>query len=168
MELILFYTVCSPRIIPSFSALSLREMTSTYETHEEAFPATFRHSWQAGEQLLSTSETDDASMQYTYFSVDSTNMTASNLPGAGRLLGNLYSRLGRSLEYTIFARKARRRGADPQEVAARIRGMAVWQTPVEAKDSLPFRQHLLELNDLKLSDAKVLRRCCRAIIYYMW
>ncbi|KLO03872.1 hypothetical protein SCHPADRAFT_897482, partial [Schizopora paradoxa] len=41
---------------------------------------------------------DDATTVYTYFSTVSTNYTMSNLPGPGRLLGNFYSRAGRTLE----------------------------------------------------------------------
>lgn len=43
---------------------------------------------------------DDGSSQYTYSyaSTWSTNYTMSNLPGPGRILGNLYSTAGRSLE----------------------------------------------------------------------
>ncbi|KLO10516.1 hypothetical protein SCHPADRAFT_515310 [Schizopora paradoxa] len=41
---------------------------------------------------------DDTSTMYTYFSTWSTNYTVSNLPGPGRLLGNVYSRAGFALE----------------------------------------------------------------------
>ncbi|KLO10513.1 hypothetical protein SCHPADRAFT_515176 [Schizopora paradoxa] len=41
---------------------------------------------------------DDTTTAYTYFSTVSTNYTMSNLPGPGRLIGNFYSRAGRTLE----------------------------------------------------------------------
>ncbi|KLO06000.1 hypothetical protein SCHPADRAFT_895814 [Schizopora paradoxa] len=44
---------------------------------------------------------DDAQTVYTYFSTWSTNYTMSNLPGPGRILGNLYSKAGSTLEKRI-------------------------------------------------------------------
>lgn len=41
---------------------------------------------------------DDTTTVYSYFSTVSTNYTISNLPGPGRLLGNLFSRAGSALE----------------------------------------------------------------------
>ncbi|KLO10522.1 hypothetical protein SCHPADRAFT_516001 [Schizopora paradoxa] len=41
---------------------------------------------------------DDTTTVYSYYSTWSTNYTMSNLVGPGRLLGNFYSRAGRSLE----------------------------------------------------------------------
>lgn len=38
---------------------------------------------------------------YIYTSVSSTNDTASNLPGPGRVLGNVYSSAGRRLERAV-------------------------------------------------------------------
>lgn len=44
------------------------------------------------------SQEDDTTTIYSYFSALSTNYTASNLPGPGCLLGNLYSKAGSALE----------------------------------------------------------------------
>ncbi|KLO14325.1 hypothetical protein SCHPADRAFT_318869 [Schizopora paradoxa] len=41
---------------------------------------------------------DQSTISYSYFSTYSTNYTMSNLVGPGRLLGNLYSKAGSSLE----------------------------------------------------------------------
>ncbi|KLO10495.1 hypothetical protein SCHPADRAFT_999519 [Schizopora paradoxa] len=48
--------------------------------------------------LLLELRDDDTATVYTYYSTISTNYTMSNLPGPGRLLGNFYSRAGRTLE----------------------------------------------------------------------
>ncbi len=40
---------------------------------------------------------DDAATTYSYFSTWSSNYTASNLPGPGRILGNLYDWAGSTL-----------------------------------------------------------------------
>lgn len=53
----------------------------------------------------------------------SSGATMSDLPGAGRLLGNLYSFLGRKLEAAI-GRTAERMGYGPRVVAERIRRRA--------------------------------------------
>ena len=49
---------------------------------------------------------DDSAITHSSYGLSrsswSTNMTMSNLPGPGRLLGKLYSRAGRLLEYTIL------------------------------------------------------------------
>lgn len=44
---------------------------------------------------------DDDSTIYTYFSTESSNYTMSNLPGPGRLLGNLFSSAGSTLERSL-------------------------------------------------------------------
>ncbi|KLO06009.1 hypothetical protein SCHPADRAFT_895822 [Schizopora paradoxa] len=44
---------------------------------------------------------DETTTGYTYFSTWSTNYTMSNLPGPGRLLGNVYSKAGKALEKRI-------------------------------------------------------------------
>ena len=53
----------------------------------------------------------------------STNYTMSNLPGAGRVLGNLYSIAGRRLERTVgsFAHRA---GIGPNATYEKIRELA--------------------------------------------
>lgn len=48
--------------------------------------------------FLDGSQEDDTTTIYSYFSTVSMNYTASNLPGPGRLLGNLYSKAGSALE----------------------------------------------------------------------
>lgn len=51
--------------------------------------------------LLVNLRRDGGTLAYSYASAWSTNYTMSNLPGTGRLLGNLYSRAGSSLERGI-------------------------------------------------------------------
>ncbi|KLO05794.1 hypothetical protein SCHPADRAFT_712388 [Schizopora paradoxa] len=61
----------------------------------------------------------DATTIYSYFSTWSTNYTMSNLPGPGRLLGNLYSKAGVSLEKrlaSLVSRAARREYEDAVEM----------------------------------------------------
>ncbi|KLO14312.1 hypothetical protein SCHPADRAFT_318333 [Schizopora paradoxa] len=62
---------------------------------------------------------DDATTVYTYNSTWSTNYTTSNLPGPGRLLGNLFSRAGSSLE-KHFGRVASRRSAKEDKEAVEM------------------------------------------------
>lgn len=54
---------------------------------------------------------DDSTTIYSFFSTWSSNYTMSNLPGPGRLLGNLLSGAGSSLERRLgkIARRARSR-----------------------------------------------------------
>lgn len=54
-----------------------------------------------------------------YISIISSNATMSNLPGPGRVLGNMYSRLGAPLTHT-FNRLAEWRRLGPRMVAVRI------------------------------------------------
>ncbi|KAH8103224.1 hypothetical protein DFH11DRAFT_1656469, partial [Phellopilus nigrolimitatus] len=60
---------------------------------------------------------DDLDSVYTLVSTSS--RTASNLPGAGRVLGNLISSLGRTLE-RFFSRFAEGMGMGPRAVARKI------------------------------------------------
>lgn len=55
-------------------------------------PSASRDAW------LEDIQRDDTTTVYSYFSTWSTNYTMSNLIGPGRLLGNLYSKAGASLE----------------------------------------------------------------------
>ena len=63
---------------------------------------------------------DSDALTITNTSVFSTNYTMSNLPGAGRVLGNFYSFAGRQLERTIgiVAHKA---GLGPAAAYKRLR-----------------------------------------------
>lgn len=54
-----------------------------------------------GESTLSSSFQDDSESVYSYSSTFSTNYTMSNLPGPGRLLGNIFSKAGSSLEHGL-------------------------------------------------------------------
>ena len=53
-------------------------------------------------------------------SLASTNVTASDLPGPGRILGNVFSYLGRKVELAIES-LAVSRGYGPENVVSRIR-----------------------------------------------
>lgn len=53
-------------------------------------------------------------------SVTSSNITEDNRPGPGRILGNVYSSLGRRLEGFLNS-LAERQGLGPEAVALRIR-----------------------------------------------
>ena len=57
---------------------------------------------------------------YYECSIASTNETADNLPGHGRLLGNLYVSLGRHLEYGIGT-IAGKMGFGPKAIASKIK-----------------------------------------------
>lgn len=56
---------------------------------------------------------------------ESTNETASDLPGAGRIVGNLYSFLGKKVE-RILNSIAEKRGHGPGNAAERIRSSREW------------------------------------------
>lgn len=53
-------------------------------------------------------------------SITSSNITADNLPGPGRILGNIYRNLGKRLEGYLNS-FAESRGSGPRAVALRIR-----------------------------------------------
>lgn len=53
-------------------------------------------------------------------SIVSSNMTEDDRPGPGRILGNVYSSLGRQLE-SLLNSFAERRGLGPEAVAHRVR-----------------------------------------------
>lgn len=53
-------------------------------------------------------------------SIESANATESDRPGPGRILGNVYSRLGRRVE-VVLNDLARRRGLGPEAVALRVK-----------------------------------------------
>lgn len=63
-----------------------------------------------------------------FISITSTNITASDLPGPGRVLGNVLSNLGRRLEQALGCLAARN-GYGPQNVASRIQKLdyACWR-----------------------------------------
>lgn len=52
----------------------------------------------------------------------STNYTMSNLPGTGRVMGNLYKAAGRRLERTM-SKIAQRVGYGPEAICDRIHGL---------------------------------------------
>ena len=62
---------------------------------------------------------DYRSNRYTFTFYSSTNDTASNLPGPGRLLGNAYSYAGRRLERAVGV-VAHKAGFGPNAVYQRI------------------------------------------------
>ncbi|THG98318.1 hypothetical protein EW145_g7446 [Phellinidium pouzarii] len=71
-------------------------------------------------QYRSGAHCDDADQESYYAcSTLSSNMTADNLPGAGRILGNVYSFLGRYLK-SMAGRAAERLGYGPRVTAIRI------------------------------------------------
>lgn len=64
---------------------------------------------------------DNPSIIYSYFSTWSTNYTMSNLPGPGRILGNLFSKAGSSLERGLGKLAQNSLGKNCTEVENRIR-----------------------------------------------
>lgn len=55
--------------------------------------------------------------------IDSSDGTDSDLPGPGRILGNIYQRLGHRLE-SVLSVLAQRKGEGPRAVAVRVRKRA--------------------------------------------
>lgn len=80
-------------------------------------------------QILDT-YSDIDSLQWEYISVSSTNMTADDLPGAGRTLGNFSRFAGGKLEILI-GRVAISLGYGPKATAGRIRKAFYSQTKRE-------------------------------------
>ena len=66
----------------------------------------------------------EADCQWEICSAAGSDETADNLPGHGRLLGNLYSFIGEALE-TKLGWTAERMGFGPRAVAKNIRRIAV-------------------------------------------
>ena len=61
---------------------------------------------------------------YSICSDERSDVTADNLPGHGRLLGNVYSYLGGKLE-PILARAVRGMGCGPQAVAEKVQRFSI-------------------------------------------
>ncbi|KLO08242.1 hypothetical protein SCHPADRAFT_615212 [Schizopora paradoxa] len=80
--------------VPSYSPHPSTQPTSNDTTDDEDADVVFPLS----SSFLDELREDDTTTVYTYHSTWSTNYTMSNLPGPGRLLGNFYSRAGRTLE----------------------------------------------------------------------
>lgn len=82
-------------------------------------------------------------------SAESRNETASDIPGAGRLLGTMYTMLGRKIECTMSS-IASSMGKGPAPVAARIR---------ELSSSLDSRVSGTDT-------AKKLEKSCKTLVNY--
>ena len=82
--------------------------------------------------------------------VESSNETASDLPGPGRLLGKVYELCGKRLEHAINI-IAKHTGSGPRVVAERIIGR---------------HQECLELGCYDKRDEKVQRQDCKKLIRY--
>lgn len=82
--------------------------------------------------------------EYYACSIASSNETADNLPGPGRILGNVYVSLGRRLERGV-ARVAGRMGFGPQVLALKIRKVeekdGKWWQPLDAEDLRKLRKY---------------------------
>ncbi|KLO14324.1 hypothetical protein SCHPADRAFT_318884 [Schizopora paradoxa] len=84
---------------------------------------------------------EDAPARYSYYSTVSTNFTMSNLPGPGRLLGNLYSWAGSSLEHRVgklVNRKALKAYAEMVsrfQAGTKIHG-TIWSTDVGENEKI--------------------------------
>ncbi|KLO05560.1 hypothetical protein SCHPADRAFT_910953 [Schizopora paradoxa] len=69
---------------------------------------------------------DDTTTVLTYFSTWSTNYTMSNLPGPGRLIGNLHSRAGSALEKRL-GRRARQEANEEYKGAVAMLQSSGWE-----------------------------------------
>ena len=90
----------------------------------------------------------------------SSNATASDIPGPGRVLGNVFSFLGKRLERAMES-FAMRRGYGPQNVARRIRERLDTYQP----------WHHRSLENIQISrnyDKKNLEKDLRQLIRYAW
>lgn len=85
---------------------------------------------------------------YNLCSLPSSNETASNLPGPGRMLGNFYGFLGRRLGIGM-SRAAERMGYGPRVVAMRIQ--RTWESPA-----------------LDLARRRKLKKNCIRLARYVW
>ncbi|KLO08842.1 hypothetical protein SCHPADRAFT_1000667 [Schizopora paradoxa] len=89
----------------------------------------------------------------------SSNATASNLPGAGRVVGNVFETLGRRLE-SIINRVATDRGLGPLAVAQDIRKLRRHdETTFVQRYTAPSRQ-------LSKQEAKALKKRCEKLLKY--
>lgn len=92
----------------------------------------------------------------SYVSIESSNETASDLPGAGRTLGNVYSKLGRKLEGALVLAVRSNQGKGPSEIARKI---------------MQLRSEVNILQGLHSGDRlpglfKKLKKDCRALLEY--
>ena len=70
--------------------------------------------------MLNDLRADEEESEYTLCTTNSLTATASDIPGPGRLLGKLYSRLGRKVERGISV-VAVKMGYGPRRTAMRLR-----------------------------------------------
>lgn len=93
---------------------------------------------------------DDSSVEYELCSIASSNETMDDLPGPGRILGNLYTSARRRLENGI-GRLAVRMGRGPNVTALKI------QRILENKSLRPLTRH-----------KKLKKNCKRLSRYVKW
>lgn len=68
----------------------------------------------------SSANFDDGASNYTLVTENSLSMTESDLPGPGRILGNVYSKLGLIAEH-VLSLIAVRMGRSPRQTADKLR-----------------------------------------------
>ena len=83
-------------------------------------------------------------------SVESSNVTESDLPGLGRTLGNVYNRLGKQLE-SAFNQFANWKGLGPGAIALRVekRSQKILLRQLESKASYTAREGANQRKDLR-------------------
>lgn len=120
----------------------------------------------ASTAFTSMIESNDGALQWSYqltrtdtISTVSTNATAPNLPGPGRILGNVLESLGSRL--TSFINKlAIQRGLGPEAVAQEIRRLR------RHHETTFYERHSEEQIPLSLRDEKTLKRYCEKLVKY--
>lgn len=94
----------------------------------------------------------------------STNATADNLPGPGRVLDLAYQRGGRILEFYL-SRVANRAGFGPDAVVRRIEKQSGSAVIKHGRMSGVFNDQLLDLAEL--ADSKQIEEACRRLLDYV-
>lgn len=94
----------------------------------------------------------------------STNATADNLPGPGRVLDLAYQRGGRILEFHL-SRVANRAGFGPDAVVRRIEKQSSSAVIRHERRSGVFNDQLLDLDEL--ADSEQIEEACRRLLGYV-
>lgn len=94
----------------------------------------------------------------------STNATADNLPGPGRVLDLAYQRGGRILEFHL-SRVANRAGFGPDAVVRRIEKQSSSAVIRHGRRSGVFNDQLLDLDELV--DSEQIEEACRRLLGYV-
>lgn len=94
----------------------------------------------------------------------STNATADNVPGPGRVLDLAYQRGGRILEFHL-SRVANRAGFGPDAVVRRIEKQSSSAVIRHGRRSGVFNDQLLDLDEL--ADSEQIEEACRRLLGYV-